>query len=87
MRFDGFREKDLEALRTFIQAHFNASVQVNEQSILGRNWGDVEFLGSPFVFHGKSYAFLGNGSALAFKHGGKQLFEIPLSDVAQVCIR
>ena len=43
MRFDGFREKDIEALRTFISAHFNATVNVAEQALMGRNWGDVEF--------------------------------------------
>lgn len=87
MRFDGFREKDIDALRSFIQTHFNATVNVHEQSIMGRNWGDLEFSRMLVVFltlSSNNLLYAENGATLTFKHAGKPLFEIPLSDVAQV---
>eukprot|EP01026_Neomeris_dumetosa_P064606 TRINITY_DN61622_c0_g1_i2.p1 TRINITY_DN61622_c0_g1~~TRINITY_DN61622_c0_g1_i2.p1 ORF type:complete len:665 (-),score=123.05 TRINITY_DN61622_c0_g1_i2:170-2164(-) len=64
--FLGFREKDIVGIKEFCQEQFGKELLEEEQSVLGKNWGNIQI----------------RGSSLIFVVDGKSSFEIPLTDVS-----
>jgi structure-specific recognition protein 1 len=66
-KFNEFREQDIESLSEFVKQHFQMDINEIPTSVKGWNWGEVDF----------------NTSAddLTLKLDGKQVFELPISEV------
>jgi structure-specific recognition protein 1 len=65
-KFDGFAKEDYEGLASFIKSHYRIVLEQKELSLRGWNWGRTEF----------------QGTQLSFLVGNRQVFEIPLTEVA-----
>ena len=59
-------KKDFEGLASFIKSHYRIVLEQKELSLRGWNWGRTEF----------------QGTQLSFLVGNRQVFEIPLTEVA-----
>jgi len=65
-KFDGFAKEDYEGLASFIKSHYRIVLEQKELSLRGWNWGRTEF----------------QGTQLSFLVGNRQVFEVPLTEVA-----
>ncbi|CAF1121710.1 unnamed protein product [Adineta ricciae] len=66
LRYDGFKDTDIERLKEFITSNFGKNVETQKMAVNGWNWGQVSF---------------GSGN-LAFEVDHKQAFEVPLKNVS-----
>ncbi|KAG6545542.1 hypothetical protein Mapa_013144 [Marchantia paleacea] len=67
VKFSGFREQDVASLNPFLNANMGINPDEKPLAISGRNWGEAEL----------------EGNLLSFVVGGKQAFEVSISDVSQ----
>jgi structure-specific recognition protein 1 len=65
-KFDGFQENDYQKLDDFASKHMKKSVEKNELSVKGWNWGKTNFVGDSMLFEAEN----------------KTSFEIPLKNVS-----
>lgn len=65
-RFDGFQENDFQKLSDFATKHIKKSLEKNDLSVKGWNWGKTNFV----------------GDSMLFEADGKSSFEIPLKNVS-----
>lgn len=65
-KFDGFQENDYQKLDDFASKHMKKSVEKNELSVKGWNWGKTNFV----------------GDSMLFEADNKTSFEIPLKNVS-----
>ncbi|CAF3270543.1 unnamed protein product [Rotaria socialis] len=66
LRYDGFKDTDLDRLKEFMTINFGKNVETQKMAVNGWNWGKVSF---------------GAGN-LAFEVDNKQAFEVPLKNVS-----
>ncbi|KHJ86574.1 structure-specific recognition protein [Oesophagostomum dentatum] len=66
MRFGGFKDSDLEKIKSFAQKNWNKEVEQNELVLKGWNYGNCQV----------------DGQSVEFTLDNKPVFEVPLSNVA-----
>jgi len=69
-KFDGFQESDYQKLDDFSKKHFKKSVEKQELSIKGWNWGKPNF----------------KGEQMYFEQEGKQAFALPLKNISNTAV-
>lgn len=69
-KFDGFQDADYQKLDDFTTKHFKKSVEKQELSIKGWNWGKPNFQGDSMIFEAE----------------GKQAFELPLKNISNTAV-
>ena len=67
-KFDGLRDQDIESLSGLISQRFRMNLAEMPFSLKGWNWGEIDLKSS--------------ASDLIFKQDGKQVFELPMFEVA-----
>nr|XP_039270254.1 FACT complex subunit SSRP1-like [Styela clava] len=66
-KYDGFKEAEFEKINKHVKNNYNVTIEQQDMSAKGWNWGDTTF----------------NGYELQFDVDSKRAFEIPLQNVSQ----
>lgn len=69
-KLDGFQESDYQKLDDFSKKHFKKSVEKQELSIKGWNWGKPKF----------------EGEQMYFEQEGKQAYTLPLKNISNTAV-
>lgn len=67
VKFNGFKEQDVSSLSSYLSSNMGVTPGDKPLCVNGRNWGQADL----------------DGNMLSFAVGGKQAFELSLSDVSQ----
>lgn len=67
VKFNGFKEQDVSSLSSYLSSNMGVTPGDKPLCVNGRNWGQADL----------------DGNMLSFVVGGKQAFELSLSDVSQ----
>lgn len=70
VRFTGLKRKDIEALKSHVEVHFDRELEQEKVSSTGGNWGEMKF----------------EGPNLNFRAADASVLEIPLEQVSQCAL-